>query len=265
MNILRALIREAIELNDEDVESSYFGVKESKLGQLADDLIAAFTEFGSEPSDETMREIHKRWGPNIKFIGSGSYRFVFSISKDFVIKISLDGIGDTGLEDSGHEMNRLDFEIGNNAELKNIMPRAYEHAPDFKWVVLERVQPIESESRYLSFFRSRFLPNPHTLDEEGKEIYRGFIYAALQLRSPFFENNKLLRSIGNFGPKWEHGDVTLGELRKDFKDKSTAFFGLQEAIKRHKIDTNEIHADNLGIGSDGRLVLLDSSVFPNRI
>ena len=264
MNILRSLIREAIVLEDKDVESSYFGVKESKLGQLADDLIAAFTELGEEPIEETMREIHKKWGPNIKFMGSGSYRFVFSISKDFVIKISLGDIGDTGLEESGHDMNRFDFELGNNVELEGIMPRAYEHAPDFEWVVLERVQPIESESRYLSFFRSRFLPNPNMLDEEGKEIYRKFIYAALQLRSPFFENDKLLRSIGNFGPNWEHGEVTLGDLRDDFLDKSTPFIGLWHAINSYMIDTNEIRTDNLGIGDDGRLVLLDSSIFPDR-
>jgi hypothetical protein len=62
-------------------------------------------------------------------------------------------------------------------------------------------------------------------------------------------------------PKGTDGPLTMRALRADLSRYSPAFRNLDRVIRKYGVVIDEIRADNLGIGSDGRLVLLDSSIF----
>ena len=68
------------------------------------------------------------------------------------------------------------------------------------------------------------------------------------------------------------GDATLEALGRDLLRRSAPFRGLVKLLTRYNVSLDEIISqygygvrdENLGLGSDGRLVLLDSSIFPGR-
>ena len=264
MHVIRFLIRENLRSEREEVERQYFGRSNRSMDNLAKTLLKAFSVHGEEPDSDVMQKIQSRWGKNIQFLGAGAYRIVFSIGNDLVLKISLDGVGDEGLLHSGHQMNQDDFTLGTDQEINHVFPRAYIHGPQFRWIVLERVKPLETESQFIPFFPSSLLPDPSSLDSAGKDAYAGLVGGALKFKSHYFEDDKRLGSFPGFRREWGSGDKTLGELRADLVDSSETFAGLANALNKYKIDPDEIRHDNLGIGDDGRLVLLDSSIFPER-
>jgi len=264
MQLLRDLIRESLRSERDAAEREYFGRSRQSMDNLARTLLQAFSVYGDEPDSDVMQDIRRKWGENIQFIGAGAFRVVFSIGNDLILKISLGDFGDGGLEISGHQMNRDDFTLGTDREINHVFPRAYMHGPRFRWVVLERVKPLETESQIIPFFPSSLLPDPNSLDSAGKDVYARMITGALNFKSHHFGDGKPLGSFPGFRPSWGSSDATLGELRADLMVSSPAFEGLANALNRYNIDPNEIRPDNLGIGDDGRLVLLDSSIFPGR-
>jgi hypothetical protein len=259
MHILRALIQEHIRSDPKTAGEGYFE-------DLSRALLDAFSLHGDEPMPEVMRDISRKFLNHIRFLGAGSYRIAFSIGDNRVIKISLDSVGDSIPGESGHQMNRDDFELGNNDELEGIFPKVFAHAPDFEWIIQEKVRPAVRSGEYIRFFKSPLLPNPETLDDIEKDSYASIISAAFQMKSVYFEDDKRLGSIGIFGPAWQqkNGDKTLGELREDLYERSRAFRGLLNAANLYKIDMDEFRPYNIGVANDGRFVMLDSSIFPDR-
>jgi len=81
--------------------------------------------------------------------GRGAFRAVFSCDKDFVIKI------DASIDGSGKDMNREDQQLGTNKKYGDIFPRVFKFDPEYKWIVAEKVTPIERVEGITKFF-----PNP---------------------------------------------------------------------------------------------------------
>jgi hypothetical protein len=162
------------------------------------------------------------------------------------------------------QMNKDDFIIGTDSAVEQIAPRAYLHAPDWSWVVLERVESLGDLDLddFLIYFRSQYLPDPKTTKGSLLSGYFSIILGALSFKDPNFPDSLTLKEIGSLGPNWEHGDVTLGALRRDLQTKSQLFIGLTKALRKYNIAVNEIE-HNLGIRADGSIVLLDSSIFFN--
>ena len=281
MHLLRLLIRENLQ-DPEAVERAYFSGSRSDFERLARALLAAYSEAGTdEPPPEVLQDLSKTWGRPIEFIGFGSYRVTFSIGRDLVMKMSLDELGpgpdpDTGVsgDPAGAEMNRDDFRLGTDPQLDHIVPRAYLHAPDWSWVVLERVAPLGSTEQFLSFFRSPLLPPVATLGEAGIERVVEALRIVLEIQAGKQSGTErpddpLEMYLGYDVPQPE---ATLEALGSDLLRRSAPFRGLVKLLTRYNVSLDEIisqygygvQLQNLGLGSDGRLVLLDSSIFPGR-
>lgn len=273
MQILRQLIREITDTESRSLEDKYFGISQESLDALSKALLEMFGRHGEwmySPGDPEVLELRKRFRVPVEYIGGGAFRIVFLIGNDLVIKISTDSLGEEPWDPPANQMNQDDWTLGNDPDMRNIMPRAYKHAADWSWIVLERVEPLEREEDFFRFFRSSLLPDPLELSELGRERYVELIRVLLEMKNhaldrplemkdtvlSYFRSSELARETPD-------PEVPLLEIRKDLLRRSVAFRSLVIALKRYNIRVSEIRADNIGIGSDGRLVLLDSSIFPD--
>jgi hypothetical protein len=238
---------------EENLETKHFGATPNDLASLALDLSSYNTPSSYHHPKESLEDIGRKYGFKISLLGSGAYRKAFSIGNDLVIKISKSWGGEDGAQ-----MNSDDYRLGTDAEIGGIFPRAYAKDPygrGFKWVILERVKEISHRYELAHFFKCSILVDPASLSDTDAEDYWYLV------RRGFDENdnetipwplNRLLRSPGPF---------TMRDLRNDLAARSPTFKNLRLAIRKYNISVGEIRPDNLGIGSDGRLVLLDSSIF----
>lgn len=274
-SLLRSLIRE----NLQDPEREHFGFTPEGIDALVGELLQYFKgEWTLAPVDLEIRQIQRKFGLPVEFIADGNYRITFGIGRDLVLKVSKDLIstedaGGWGGE-SGHGMNLDDYKLGVDPALGGITPRAYLRARDGAWVVLERVAPLESTEQFLSFFRSPLLPPAGDLDEEigGQvvETLRIVLEILTGKQSGTERPDDPLEM--HLGPDAPQLDATLEALGRDLLRRSAPFRGLVKLLTRYNVSLDEIisqygygvQLQNLGLGSDGRLVLLDSSIFPGR-
>ena len=275
VHLLRLLIRE----NIQDPEREHFGFTPEGIDALMVALLRHFQgEWTLSPGDPETRQIQKQFGLPVEFIADGNYRITFGLGSDLVLKVSKDLIstedaGGWGGE-SGHEMNLDDYKLGVDPSLGGITPRAYLRARDSAWVVLERVAPLGSTEQFLGFFRSPLLPPVGALDPTVGDRVVETLRMVLELLSG--------KSSGtqqpddplemHLGPHVPQADATLEALGRDLLRRSAPFRGLVKLLTRYNVSLDEIisqygygvRLENLGLGSDGRLVLLDSSIFPGR-
>lgn len=272
MRTLRQLIREMTDAEASATEDKYFGISQASLDALSKELLRLWGVSGDWTYSDNNPEVvalRKRFQLPIEFIGFGAFRIVFSIGNDLVLKISTDSQAEE-IYDSADQMNMDDFALGTDSSIRSIVPRAYKHAADWSWVLLERVEPLASDNDFFHFFRSDLLPDPLELSEVGLEDYMTLLGVLLEMKNfkldrplemsdtvlSYFRSKQLARMTPD-------PSVPLLEVRKDLLRRSIFFRGLIIARKRYNIRISEIRSDNLGIGSDGRLVLLDSSIFPD--
>ena len=225
----------------QDLETKYFGKDTDALTSLALELShyarKASTLDGPD-SALALKKIGKKYGSKITFLGSGAYRSTFSIGDDLVIKVANElGMG-------ADEMNRDDYRLGKDTEIGQIAPRSYIHGDNFDWVILERVKEITDEREIIHFFKSSLISNPESLTES--QVWEYFHL----LQDAFYEKNKR-----------DYDSPAVDKLNLELTKISPLFRNFKRAIKKYNIAGRELRPDNFGIGSDGRLVLLDSSIF----
>ena len=229
----------------EDLERQHFGGGESSLTALAQELFELHKAHNRlrGPRDEDVTSVGRKHGFKVTFMGAGASRATFSIGSDLVMKVGTAW------------MNEDDYRLGVDTSLRQIAPRAYVHGgglSGFDWVVLERVSTIDHLRELPHFFKCSLLVDPGSLAARDKAPYWNLVRAALD---PEVEDEKkvgwpfenLILSKGTDQP------LTMRTLRADLSR--------YRVIKKYGVATTEIREDNLGIGSDGRLVLLDSSIF----
>jgi len=241
------------ELGDEEeraaLEKKYFGKDADALAALARDLPQASSPARScsgcawtatsRSSPHELKKVGIKHGVKVAFLGRGAYRAAFSIGDDLVIKVINDAGGGAA------EMNKADYRLGTDSEIGQITPRAYVHGDNFSWVVLERVAEITEEREIIRFFKSSLILNPESLTESQVWTYFNLLRDAF-----FYEKNKR-----------DFDSPTVDKLNLELTKTSPLFRNFKRAIKKYNIALYELRPDNFGIGSDGRLVLLDSSIF----
>lgn len=193
---------------------------------------------------------------DLENFGRGCFRAVFSCDKDFVVKIDLSADG------SGADMNQEDQQLGTNAKYRDIFPRVFKHDSDFKWIVAEKVVPIKDRTLINDKFLNPLL-RKDMIDTHGYLfiIQTAIRYKVAQMKRDegaildcinIFDYSKKIIAMNSY--------VTLDELNKEF-NKNPLFFKIVSAVFEHGIDIEDsIRPGNMGIGSDGRLVILDSSI-----
>jgi len=199
--------------------------------------------------------------PNFKFMGKGSFRAVFSIGQDRVVKI------DTS-DGKAVEMNKNDAKFGRLGDMSQIFPKVYGFDKDYKWIVIEKVTPLKNKKGIIKFFQNPLLQGVDI--EDQYEIWKAFLYYYVLKQNngapqalERMENRcvSLLRQNLVKPPPF---DQVLGRyLKTPFDQKQgnrSTFALLAKAINELNISFSEIQQGNVGLGSDGRFLILDSSV-----
>jgi hypothetical protein len=241
----------------QDLERKHFGGGEGSLTALAQDLTALrLVDERQGPSDEDVKSVGRKHGFKVSFMGAGASRATFSIGSDLVMKVAMRS-GWTW------RMNKDDYRLGVDTSLRQIAPRAYVHGGGFSgydWVILERVRTVTDPQELPQFFKCSLLVDPDGLAAKDKDNYWWLVCRALdpevkdEVRVGWpFVNLILSKPVD--------GPLTMRALRADLSRYSPAFRNLDRVIRKYNVAMMEIREDNLGIGSDGRLVLLDSSIF----
>lgn len=223
------------------------------------------------PDDPEVEAVRNHFEIPFEYIADGSFRVTFSIGNNRIIKISKDLLG-AGAEDDFDvsQMNQDDWTMGKDDLVTDVFPRSYENAPDFSWIVMEQVEPLRQEEDFFKYFRTKLLPDPVSLGEEGRSDYETLIRILLEmnhykLMRPLREEDTLKGYFlgSEIVKKSENPEVSLLDIRRDLIKNSRTFRGFVRALTRYNIRVSEINGDNVGIAKDGRLVLLDSSIFPS--
>tara|TARA_B100001113_G_C21122588_1_gene628046 strand:- start:2678 stop:3511 length:834 start_codon:yes stop_codon:yes gene_type:complete len=213
----------------------------------------------------------------LEYIGKGSTRMVFGFKDNKshllkVINVELIGNEEAYAADfrnplTGFDRKHKTVSNENEADLimqqryPNIFPRTYEYAPDYSWILTERVQPIDSQKL------SELFNIPVDLIRERREDYKQVIEIALAKMKGHLGLNE--GSTFQMDPDRErrvdpetlrmqelytHADAILSDKhnRQIFR-----------AVAELRIPPREISPKNLGISQFGQphLVILDASLW----
>lgn len=284
LRIIREVIADVnIPESIDAMEQRHFGINTQDIGSLvelyrdaAQDLELPFLN----PGEAFFQVMSKKFGMPITFIGNGAFRATLGIGDQFVVKLS------NSSTESFNEMNRADYMLGTDKSIGHVFPRAFLHASDFNWVLLERVAHIEDAYQLQSYFRSPILVDPSSQVNSddlaalsisiftsrymnlikislgmpakgkinGKNIYRILPDDILLKDIDFKKYVNVIRVDA-----YNLDELTLGDLRWSLMQSPT-YLKLFKAIKKYGIEVSEIRSDNMGIAADGSLVMLDSSI-----
>jgi hypothetical protein len=189
--------------------------------------------------------------------GRGAFRAVFSCDKDYVIKI------DASVDGSGVDMNREDQQLGINKKYGDIFPRVFMHDPEYKWIVAEKVKQIDDYEGINMFFPNPLLRSYYM----NTHMYLYTVRLVMEYKVEQMKGNKTM--VQFFNDKFVdvkqstlvyNSRVTIEKVIENF-NKNPNFFKIVSAIFEFGIEPEDaIRPGNMGIGYDGRLVILDPSI-----
>jgi intein-encoded DNA endonuclease-like protein len=204
-------------------------------------------------------DVSKETGLQVSFLGKGAFRSVFKVENDTIIKLNI-------AKDSqnGKNMNQEDFELGTNARYGNIFPKAYELDPDQNWIILEQVTTLPDYFRISKYFPNEVIKSfrdPMRYYELFLESVRYVVGKEMRQQEFIDKSTEKINNISKlFLKALLKRDVSLEEIVNGFKQNST-FNDITSAIVRYNMDVNDaLRPKNIGVGQDGRFVILDSSI-----
>ena len=208
-----------------------------------------------------------------KKVGGGSFRRVYQHEGDagYVIKVINE------YDDYKMRMNEDDFDTAKRYPF--IFPKAYAHADDFSWVVMEKASPLVDTDEMQKVLDQSFPTEQEALlgalTELGKD---GGWWAQWNPADPFHIMKMIMGSF-RFGRDInEVVDPTLvtarhgrgtnkeAETARDLQDilapvAGRAYQELSKAMHEFEIDKYEIGIGNIGHDEDYNFKIIDSSVF----
>ena len=194
-------------------------------------------------------------------LGSGAFRTVYRFNENpnIVLKYARGGY------DDAMRMNKEDFEIAR--KYPSISPRVYAHDDEWTWVYMDAVEPafIDDDGRYYEAVRNTFpaitkyimdnvndyLPiNPYHPDD---------LMLVLSIAAARLSRKDRPTSWSRRGRGIEDW---VGRHKEDLlKVAGPAFIQLSKAMVEYDISPGELRQANVGYGKDGKLIIIDSSIF----
>lgn len=251
-------------------EKQYFG----KSLQLGDQIIEIFQQFLKDTviprhPQPTIANIQTylqffiddvETKLNITKLGCGKFRCGFDVGTKEIIKIDITPYG------AGKDHNKDDFILGTLSERSNIFPKAYTHADDFSWVLLEKVNPfsVQRISEYNGFFPNSYLISKKVTPQTKYYcILAAFMYASPPPLGSYENANRfLLRYVPSTivdTNKPEEVEKMVSAFRG--KGGRKTFDDILKVINQFGMRPEEVALRNTGTGlEDGRFVILDSSI-----
>lgn len=197
--------------------------------------------------------------------GSGSFRTVVvpESDKDFVVKILR---RDSEQRDS--YMNKVEKLLGD--EYPDVFPRVFAYDPDYRWIVLERVQPISTRNEeVLEEALVATIPRLHeftydllsledgspSMDTKPFAMLRFIVMAAAPQLLPH------LLGYGNQEAKLER----INKIKEFGFANEPWFTQLSKSMKRYGVDWSDLQEGNVGVDMKTHtLKIIDASVFSDR-
>lgn len=187
-------------------------------------------------------------------VGCGKFRCVFRYKEaKEIIKVDITPYG------IGKEHNKDDHTLGTISLPYEIFPKSYAHAPDFSWILLERVTPFDKNlSAYVSFFPNSILTQKRATDQTKYYC----ILAAFMYGSGKYDN------ANRFLLRYVPSSIVDTNIPEEVEKMVAAFRGkggktfddVLKVINQFGMRPEEVALRNTGLGSGNRFVILDSSV-----
>jgi hypothetical protein len=200
-------------------------------------------------------EVEKQTNGKAKALGCGAFRCAFDIEDEYIIKFDITPQG------TARDQNKSDASIGRIGKFSDIFPRSIVSGNDYRWTALEKVKPfsknVESMIKFASFF-----PNSKVDFSNHKEFHYFCV---------------VISFVYNAGKK-EIAEKKLMDVKTLLKKKNLTFTNdpleiiangftqhnpydrVIRVIKEFDIRPEEIRVDNTGLASNGRFVIIDSSI-----
>ena len=190
-----------------------------------------------------------------KKLGDGSFRDVYQPvdDPDHVIKMVNEP------DDYKMQMNEDDFNTAKRYPL--IFPRAYAHADDFSWVVMDKATPIDRMDDLEKVLDKSFPAEKEAILQSRRE-------ADINPPDPFHILKMILASFRYDRTKDPGEDKSKSaEIARDLgvllsHVAGPAYQELSKAMHEFSIDKYEIGRGNIGHDSEGNFKIIDSSIFP---
>ena len=223
-------------------------------------------EFDREPRPLTKYTAMKRFlvdmvkeGKAVK-LGDGAFRSVyrFKDNPDVILKYARGGYG------SSLKMNKDDFQLF--SRYPTISPRVYAHDDDWAWVYMDYVEPAVEPfgDKYYNavhdtfpkltkyILQSNLRRRVNTADADDLMLVISTAAAKLARQDRFLNTDSKMYPIND----WiEDNGVEIIE------NGDPAFFELSKAMVEFSIAPEELRQNNLGYDKDGKLIIIDSSIF----
>ena len=199
-------------------------------------------------------------------LGAGAFRTVYGFydNPDVILKVARGAHGR-----SSFNMNKDDYELFR--KYPSISPRVYAHDDkDWAWVYLEDVEPAVGafSGKYQVALLATF-----------PKLIKYILQSELRSRINPADADDLMLIIATAAAKLARGDRRLVGVSlmfaiqnwvEDNEDEiianaDPAFLELSKAMVEFDIAPDEIREKNVGYGKDGKLILIDSSIFPQGV
>jgi len=188
---------------------------------------------------------------NFDWVGSGAFRAVLAPKGEgsFVIKFAI--------IEHGYKMNKTEFD--KQAQFRGMFPKVYSHGPgrfgtEFDWMVVERAEVLRTDEEAVKFFPE--IAEDYQSLPKGKQIGIQALIRFLLLIA--ISESKEDRAVSEQKFKLIFGESHHWFL-EDIKNNSN-FKKLLYNAQELGIDVLEFGVGNLGVNSEGNLVIIDASI-----
>ena len=200
-----------------------------------------------------------------KKIGGGSFRKVYEPVGDpeYVIKVIHDP------DDYKMQMNKDDFETAKRYPF--IFPKAYAHADDFSWVVVEKTRPITWPSQMQKVLDQSFPQEQEALLNAAEELNfnPADAFHIMKMIMASFRSDREINEAGGttlvtarHGRSTSKDDDRAARLQKILAPVAgKTYQELSKAMHEFEIDKLELGKGNIGFDKDSNFKIIDSSVF----
>ena len=209
-----------------------------------------------------------------KEAGQGSFRRVYVPleNNDYVIKVIHED------DDAKKKMNKEDFETAVAYPL--IFPKVYAHAPDWKWVVLENVEPLVEPEDMQKVLDKSFAAEQKAILQNWKAADKGALLSSLNIADPFHLMRVIMSSFRadrDEAPTLDQQNpeglgFAAAAMQTDERDAMLAqsiivpvagavYQELSKAMQSFAIDKYEIGRGNIGYDRGYNFKIIDSSIF----
>lgn len=243
-------------IKEPNIEEKHFGFSLEALGEKITKAFELYSANSVIYREWTQSEFISKIvnDPKFKFLGEGSFRMAFSYGDDYIIKAAMPGY----YFKQALKMNKEDAMLGRMPKYSYLFPKVYEADESYRWIIMEKCSVINNEKEFVEFF-----PNPDVDPSVPGLLTRMSLFTYVLSYCVYREmgNTRDMKGAASYLDyliKHEL-EVNFEQLIQSY-EKLTLFNKIVDFCAEFGVLPREIRVGNTGISSDGRFVIIDSSV-----